>query len=96
MKLTADVMGDGRIVVSGGVSGQVFLISSAFYWRVFLYEGKLSSFSQILFGFAIFWHQNISEKVASKKLMKLTPGLNFINVLHTAFMFIVPKSVKRH
>ncbi len=25
-----------------------------------------------------------------------TPGLNFINVLHTVFMSVDPKSVKRH
>jgi len=41
----------------------------------FLYKSELSSFSLITFGFAIFWRQNISEKVAHKMLMKLTPGL---------------------
>ncbi len=39
----------------------------------FLYESKWSSFSLIMFGFAIFWRQNICEKVALKMLMKLTP-----------------------
>ncbi len=28
--------------------------------------------------------------------MKLTPGVNFINILHTAFAPIEPKSVKRY
>jgi len=28
-------------------------------------------------------------------LMKLTPGLNFFNVLRTAFMLVDPKSVKK-
>jgi len=28
-------------------------------------------------------------------LMKLTPGLNFINDLHTAFTLVDPKSIKR-
>jgi len=28
-------------------------------------------------------------------LVKLTPGLNFINVLHTAFTLVDPKSVKK-
>jgi hypothetical protein len=33
-------------------------------------------------------------KASRKMLMKLTPGVSFINVLHTAFEFIDPKSVK--
>jgi len=41
----------------------------------FLYGSKLSSFSLITFGFAIFWRQNISKKVERKLLMKLTPIL---------------------
>ncbi len=39
----------------------------------FLYESKLSSFSLITFGVAIFWCQNIGKKVACKMLMKLIP-----------------------
>ncbi len=40
-----------------------------------------------MFGFEIFWHQNISEKVACKMLMKLSPGENlgshfYYRVLH--------------
>jgi len=29
--------------------------------------------TKLCFGFAFFWHQNISEKSARKMLMKLTP-----------------------
>jgi len=35
-------------------------------------------------------------KAACKMLIKLTPGLNFINVLLTAFTLVDPKSVKRY
>jgi len=45
----------------------------------------LNSFSLIPFGFAIFWCQNIGKKSAHKMLMKLTPGVNFTNVLRAAF-----------
>ena len=34
-------------------------------------------------------------KAALRTLMKLTPGLNFINVLRTAFSHVEPKSVKK-
>jgi len=34
------------------------------------------------------------KKCSHKMLMKLTPGLNFINVLRTAFTLVDPKSVK--
>jgi hypothetical protein len=33
-------------------------------------------------------------KAARGTLMKLTPGLNFINVLHTAFALVDPEGVK--
>jgi hypothetical protein len=36
-----------------------------------------------------------SVKAASKTLMKLTPGLNFINILDTALTLEDPKSVKK-
>jgi len=41
--------------------------------RRFSNESKLSSFSLITFGFAIFWRQNIGKKCANKMLMKLAP-----------------------
>jgi len=62
----------------------------------FLCESKLSSFYLITFGFAIFWHQNIGKKVLSKMLMKLTPGVNFTNILWAALAHIDPKSEKIH
>jgi len=45
----------------------------------FMYESKLSSFSLITFGFAIFWCQKIGKKVAHKMLMKLTLGQNEVS-----------------
>jgi hypothetical protein len=51
----------------------------------FLYKSKLISFSLITLGFAIFWRQNIGEKVTHKMLMKLTPGVNFIKHFMQAF-----------
>jgi len=36
------------------------------------------------------------KKSAHKMLMKLTPGLNFINILCTAFTLADPESVKRY
>jgi len=36
------------------------------------------------------------EKCACKTLMKLTPGVNFINILRAAFAPVDPKSVKRY
>ncbi len=39
---------------------------------LFLHKGKLSSFSLLMFGFVIFWHQISGAKFARKLLMKLT------------------------
>ncbi len=36
----------------------------------------------------------MGAKAARRTLMKLTPGLNFINVLHTAFTHVDPESVR--
>jgi len=38
--------------------------------------------------------RSVGAKAAQRTLMKLTTGLNFINVLHTAFTLIAPKSVR--
>ncbi len=53
-----------------------------------------------------FWTQTLStekphkfllyKKTACKMLLRLTPGLDFINVLRTAFTPVGPKSVKRY
>ncbi len=37
-----------------------------------------------------------SVKAVGKMLVKFTPGLNFTNVLHTAFTLADPESVKRY
>jgi len=62
----------------------------------FSYKSKLRRFSLITFGFVKFWPQNIGAKCASKMLMKLRPGVDFINALHTAFTNVGPKSAKQH
>jgi len=62
-------------------SGNQVSISSALKALVFLYK---SSFKATY------------EKCTRKTLMKLTPGLNFINVLCTAFTPADPKSIKRY
>ncbi len=36
-----------------------------------------------------------SIKAVSRMLVKLIPGLNFINILRTAFTLVDPKSIKR-
>jgi len=38
----------------------------------------------------------MSVKDVRRILMKLSPGVNFINVLRTAFMRTDPKSAKKH
>jgi len=35
-------------------------------------------------------------KAAGRTLMNLTPGVNFTNILHTAFTLVGPKSAKQH
>jgi len=39
--------------------------------------------------------ESTGAKAARRTLMKLTPGLNFINILRTTFTFADPKSAKR-
>jgi len=62
----------------------------------FSYESKLSSFSIVMFQFLYFWRQNISAKCACKMLMKLTPKVDFTNILQEAFYpnFLTPKNYK--
>ncbi len=43
----------------------------------FLYKNKLSSFSRVMFGSVIFWHQNIGAKCTRKMLMKFPPVVDF-------------------
>jgi len=44
------------------------------------------AFLNLQFGSVIFWCKNIGTKGAHKMLMKLTAMVNFINVLHAAFL----------
>jgi len=41
--------------------------------------------TKLCFGFEIFWRQNIIKKETHKMLMKLTPGVDFINILRQYF-----------
>jgi hypothetical protein len=43
-----------------------------------------TAFPYLHFGFVIFWQNNTGTKAAPKMLVKLTAGVNFINVLHKA------------
>jgi len=43
------------------------------------------AFLWFLFGFLIFWQNEIGEKAAGKLFVKLTTGVNFINILQSAF-----------
>jgi len=61
----------------------------------FSYESNLGRFSLVAIKFEIFWSQNIGEEAAHKMLMKLTTGVDFINVLLTAFTLKDHKSAKR-
>jgi len=47
----------------------------------------LSTFSLIVIGFAFFWKKNIGAKAACKMLVKLTKGVNFINILSAHFSY---------
>ncbi len=77
-------------------------------WGLFLWSISLIFYEQLLRHIlaqkkfkAKLWLEKICPKyfctneAASKTLMKLTHGLNFINVLHTALELVDPKSVKR-
>jgi len=45
-----------------------------------------AAFLLLHFGCVIFWHRNIGTKGVHKMLMKLTPGVIFINILWATFM----------
>jgi len=68
-------------------------ISSTFYAHIFCAKANWVFFLCLEFGFELTFVQKMLEW---KMLMKLTPGLNFINFLCTAFTFVDPKSVKRY
>ncbi len=70
--------------------------SSAFYEQrlsQYSFAKKLQSQTIIREGLC----KDLSYKKDERKmLMKLTPGLNFINVLHIAFTLVDPRSIKRY
>ncbi len=64
---------------------QQWLISLTFYLSVFCTKVLHAAFLQLHFGFVIFWHQNIYEKVACKMLMKFTRGLFVPSSVYLSF-----------
>ncbi len=55
-------------------------ISPTFYQQLFHTKKYCKAFLYTQFGFVIFWRKNISAKGALKMLVKLTSGVNFINI----------------
>jgi len=54
----------------------------------FLYQSELSSVSLVTFWLWNFWQQNfVQKKHENKMLMKLTPAINFINILRARFSY---------
>jgi len=60
------------------------------FWHLF------GSISLVTFSFVIFGAKILYENRAHKMLMKLTPRVNFINILGAAFVPVDPKSVKKY
>jgi hypothetical protein len=54
----------------------------------FLYKCLFSSYASD-------WAKNLHKKCARKMLMKLMAGVNFTNILLTAFTLIAPESIKK-
>jgi len=65
-------------------------ISSMFFAHNFQ-----TKFWHIFQTFETFWQKDIGKKCARKTLMKLTPGVDFINFLRTAFTREEPKCMKK-
>jgi len=61
----------------------------------FWYEILALKITRLCFKFEIFLRQNISAKCKCKMLMKLTPWVNFTNIIHAASMHADPKSTKK-
>jgi len=70
-------------------------ISSTFYEHIFRQYFGAKNYKAEMFAFETQRQKDIGKKIASKMLMKLTPGLNFINILCTAFTHVEPKTVKK-
>jgi hypothetical protein len=48
--------------------------------RLFCAKLLCAAFLQLQFGFVTFWQNNIGVKAAHKMLVKLTKGVNFLNI----------------
>jgi hypothetical protein len=75
------------------------LISPELYERFFRTIYNCATFSSYILALAKdFGAKNMLsyKKCAHKMLMKLTPGVDFTNVLQAAFTLADPKSAKRH
>jgi len=79
-------------MVSHDVESEVCLVLQAAFTPADPKSAK--KYSQAVSLFALLGSMLL--KAACKMLMKLTPRLNFINVLRTAFELIDPKGIKRH
>ncbi len=62
-------------------------ISPTFYKQLFQNKVFFKAFIRLQFDFVIFYQNNIDAKAAFKMLLNLTPGVNFINILHLPFLF---------
>jgi hypothetical protein len=60
----------------------------------FCTEVFFKAFICLQFEFVTFWHKEISAKTAGEMLVKMTPVVNFTNILPNAFMREDLKSVK--
>ncbi len=78
-------------------------ISPTFYEQLFFVKKVFCTISPVKVWLRNFFWKNIGAKAARTMLVKLIAGLNFINVLRTAFVLlrtafvlVDPKSVKRY
>ncbi len=62
-------------------------IAPLFYEQLFHTKVLYTAFVCLQFGFLIFWQKDFGAKAAHKMLVKLTPGVNFTNILGAAFLY---------
>jgi hypothetical protein len=62
-------------------------ISPIFYEQLFCTKDFCAAFTCLQFGFVIFWRKDFDAKAANKILVKLTPGVNFTNILRAVFLY---------
>ncbi len=67
------------------IANQLQPISLTFYARIFCTKVLCAAFLQLHFGLVNFWHKIIDAKRSHTTLMKLTPAINFINVIRVYF-----------